>query len=287
MTRFIYLTDTHIGANPIGFHQQPAYPEYADEIVEALRKEAETLNIDFIIHGGDLIDSCTKENIEKGYACFDLPVPVYLCLGNHDLDREDALAHWLRGAPSLFPGGKPEFEIVTEDCRIHVVPNHWEEGRSYHWDKIQLPYFSESQWAKLEEGLRQEADKIHLLVTHSPVFGMSKEQSGLDRIIHASPADFQKSLVNLARKHPNLKAIFSGHNHLHTLTYESETAFVSTTALVETPFEFKLVEVTANSLTVSTHSLNLTSVNGQAPQYNEQKAYAQGRLQDRQFAFHY
>ncbi|WP_010276264.1 metallophosphoesterase family protein [Paenibacillus senegalensis] len=287
MTRFIYLTDTHIGANPIGFHQQPAYPEYAAEIAAALDREALKQKADFIIHGGDLIDSCCKESIQKAYELFCLSVPVYLCLGNHDLDHPDALRHWLQDAPRLFPGGKPEFELVTEVCRIHVMPNHWEEGRRYHWHKAQLPYFSEEQWLWLEAGLQQEPDKIHLLITHSPVFGMSREQSGLDRIIHDVPDDFQRSLVELVRRFPNLKAVFSGHNHLNTLTCESGAAFVTASSLVETPFEYKLIEVTETSLKMSTHSLGLPSLNGQAPQYNEQKAYAQGRLQDRQFEFHY
>lgn len=287
MTRFIYLTDTHVGANPIGFHQQPAYPEHAAEVAAALAKEAEKLNVDFIIHGGDLIDSCSKETIQSAYQLFDLSVPVYLCLGNHDLDHPDALRHWLNDAPRLFPGGRPEFELVTEECRIHVVPNHWEEGLSYHWDKLQLPYFSEDQWAWLEEGLQREPDKIHLLITHSPVFGMSREQSGLDRIIHDVPADFQRSLVGLARRYPNLKAVFSGHNHLHTLTHASETAFVTTSSLVETPFEFKVIEVTKTSVAMTTHSLGLKTINGQPPQYNVKKAYAQGRSQDRQFELHF
>lgn len=284
MTRFIYLTDTHIGADPIGFHQQPAYPEHAAEIVAELRNQVERLKVDFIIHGGDLIDSCGEETIRTACRLFDLPVPVYLCLGNHDLDQPDALQHWLAEAPQLFPGGSPEFELSSESCIIHVVPNHWEAGRSYHWDKIQLPYLAEDQMEKLEAGLKKDPNKIHLLVTHSPVFGMSREQSGLDRVIHDVPPSFQKSIVELARRYPNLKAVFSGHNHLHTLAYdESGTAYVTTSSLVETPFEFKLVEVSGSSLRMSTHRLAMETINGAAPRYNSQRAYAQGRQQDRGF----
>jgi len=46
--------------------------------------------IDFILHGGDMIDSTTEDHIVAATNAFDLAVPVYLCLGNHDLTTPDA-----------------------------------------------------------------------------------------------------------------------------------------------------------------------------------------------------
>jgi len=83
--------------------------------------------IDFVLHGGDMIDSATDENILAAAELFDLPVPVYLCLGNHDLTVPDALALWVKLAPGFFKDGKPDCTIMTNDCVIHVAPNHWDE----------------------------------------------------------------------------------------------------------------------------------------------------------------
>ena len=38
MTRFLYIADTHLGAAPMGYRQQPGYPERLGEIVRALRR---------------------------------------------------------------------------------------------------------------------------------------------------------------------------------------------------------------------------------------------------------
>ena len=41
--------------------------------------------VDFVLHGGDMIDSTREEHIDRAAEMFRLSVPVYLCLGNHDL----------------------------------------------------------------------------------------------------------------------------------------------------------------------------------------------------------
>lgn len=38
VTRFIYIADTHLGANPAGYQQQKAYPEKLPDILSALCK---------------------------------------------------------------------------------------------------------------------------------------------------------------------------------------------------------------------------------------------------------
>ncbi|MFD0870916.1 Calcineurin-like phosphoesterase [Chlamydia abortus] len=283
MTCFLYLTDTHFGANPIGFHQQPAYPERLADLIDALRGEVIRHSADFVIHGGDLIDCCSVDLIRQAYDLLKLPVPVYLCLGNHDLDRPDAVELWLSHAPDLFIGGSPHYEVVCTSCVVHVMPNHWESGYEYYWKGAQMPCFTESQLHRLEQAIEAHPGKAHVLVTHSPVFGMSREQSGLDRVIHDAPETFRQSIVNLVRKHPGLKVVLSGHNHLNTLHLTEEAAFASASSLIETPFEYKLVEVSDTQVRMTTHRLDLSGLTGFSPDYNEARTYVQGREQDREF----
>lgn len=283
MLRFLYITDTHFGANPIGFHQQPAYPERMADIIQAIQKEVDRHSADFIIHGGDLVDSCRTDLIRHVYSLLKLPVPFYLCLGNHDLDRPDALELWLAHTPKWFIGGSPHYEIVSDSCVVHVVPNHWESGLEYFWGQKQQPLFSEKQLNRLEQVVQANPNKMHVLVTHSPVFGMSQKQSGLDRIIHDAPESFRQSIEDLTRKYANLKIVLSGHNHLNTLRLTEEAAYVSASSLIETPFEYKLFEITDVEARMTTHSLDLSGLNGFNPEYIENRSYVQGRKQDRGF----
>lgn len=279
MTRFLFITDTHIGANPVGFHQQSAYPEKIGELLGEIERLAETGDIEFVLHGGDMIDYCCPETIREAKQMFQLSVPVYLSLGNHDLDREDALQMWLELAPEFFIDRSPQYTIRHDPCVIHVVPNQWEPGTSYYWKKTQEPFFEEPQILQLEADIRKFPDKIHLLAIHNPIFGVPREQSGLDHVIHDVPQHFRQSLIELMSKFPNVKCILSGHNHINTLAQTEEGIFVSGSSFVEAPFEYKVVEVTMDAIQITTRTRGGTL--SFDPAYDGGRSFVQGRKRDR------
>ena len=169
MTRFLYITDTHFGANPIGYHQQPSYPKRLGELLDLLNGWIVSEgDIGFILHGGDMVDTCTKELIQESKSIWDLSVPVYLTLGNHDLTEKDALGLWLSNASNFFPHNSPEYSITCKDCVLHILPNHWEQV-PYYWDEVQNSHFSPDQIGKLKEDLKSYPDRVHILCTHSPL----------------------------------------------------------------------------------------------------------------------
>src|SRR5699024_8960638 len=126
--RFIYLTDTHIGANPVGYHQQPAYPSRIKQLLDILKDNISNESVDFVIHGGDMVDYCQPDVIQFATEHFTLTIPTFLYLCNHYLDQKDALYLWMQNATNLFMNASHNFEIVRESIFIHVVPNQWEEG---------------------------------------------------------------------------------------------------------------------------------------------------------------
>ncbi len=181
MTRFAYIADTHMGADPMGYEQQKGYPEELREILASLVAFTSSHGgIDFLIHGGDMVDSASDDSIAAAATAFDLPFPVYLCLGNHDLTMWNAADRWLALAPQLFGGGTPDYTITRDDCLIHVVPNHWCE-RPLFWDGTQQPHFTADQYKRLFNGLNTRPDLPHLIVTHSPVYGLPVEQTGFSQ----------------------------------------------------------------------------------------------------------
>ena len=281
MTKFIYLADSHHGANPPGYQQQCAFPERLPEIIETLKKYIADENVDFVLHGGDLIDFTSGGNICGSAELFGaLGVPVYLCLGNHDLTTLDALQQWLQLAPRFFPGGKPEFSLLHEDCAIHVVPNHW--GKYfYHWNVDQRMSFDAAQLEFLESALSANTDRPHILLTHGPAFGLSKEQTGFDEEYHTPNNEFTQTLSDLAARHVHLRCVLGAHNHLNMCRRRDETYFVTTSAIVETPFEIKLFEATREKLSMATVTLgNRMNEKGT---YDFDKTFVQGRAVDRGF----
>ena len=187
MTRFIYIADTHLGTTRMAYQQQQGYPEKLKSILSELdawiRKDGE---VDFVLHGGDMINSATEANIREARDVFRLSVPVYLCLGNHDLTAPDAVDMWLAEAPEFFPGKSPDYFLQFGSGFVHVIPNQWCEI-PYYWSDKQEPYFLPHQIVSMDEILKKYPNAVHILATHSPVFGIPVEQTGFDDLLHSPP----------------------------------------------------------------------------------------------------
>lgn len=279
MVKFLYIADTHIGAGPTGFKQQERYPEKIPEILAAL---CDTLladdDVDFVLHGGDMIDCTTADNILAAGRAFDLPVPVCLCLGNHDLTTPDAVEQWLALAPQFFLNGSPNYTIAAGPCVIHVAPNHWCE-RTFYWKDKQAPYLSRDQMDRLHRELNAQTDLEHILLTHSPIHGIPVEQTGFPHPCHCPTTSFTEQITGLARAHGNLYCVLGAHSHVNTHVTDADVDFVTVSSLIETPFEVKLFEVTSDRIEMSTFSLR-SSLAFDA-EYDMNKAFAQGRPVDR------
>ena len=257
MTKFIYLADTHVGAENAGYHQQPAYRERIPEIIDALGKWISgNGGVDFILHGGDIVDSASPANIETARDLFaKLPAPTYLCMGNHDLTTRTALDDWLRLAPEFFPSGFPESAITMDDCAIHIAPCHWCDIL-YHWNiNTQDPHFDPKQLSNLEKNLRGNDGKPQILLTHNPVFGLPPEQTGLDEPLHAPAPTFTKTIMDIIKPHPSVKMVLGAHNHMNMNLEYRGTVFVTASSLTETPFEFKQITSSENKIEMTTISL--------------------------------
>ncbi|MGV3464602.1 MAG: metallophosphoesterase family protein [Heyndrickxia sp.] len=280
MTKFIYLTDSHIGASKIGFHQQPAHPNILDCLVKQLQKVITNSQIEFIIHGGDMVDHCSEGNIQMAKSYFSpIKLPIYLLLGNHDLDEINALQFWMENAPNFFLNRSPQYSIVRDDFVIHVVPNHWEKEVLYYWKEEQIPYFTEEQLDDLEQKLQYYSDRVNILATHNPMFGVFPEQTGLKEVIHDVPECFRARVIGLMKRYDQFKLVLSGHNHINTLVNTAEGIFVSHSSFIEEPFEYKMIDISKTHISIETHSL------GQYLQFKSfycpEKSFVQGQRKDR------
>jgi hypothetical protein len=283
MTKFIYLADAHCGANPQRYHQQRVYTEKLPEIISALKEliVAEG-DIAFVLHGGDMIDVTSEENIRAAAQLFDLEIPVHLCLGNHDLTTPDALQQWLQFAPQFFPSGKPEYSLLADDGAIHVAPNQWGSA-PYYWEEEQRPHFLEEQKMFLETAFTSATDRPHLLLTHAPVYDLPREQTGLNQSLHLPNAKFTATISDLAARHPHLRCVLGAHSHLNMCVQREGAHFITASALVETPFECKIFEVTRESISMKT--ITLGNRMQELGEYDFEKTFVQGRAVDRAFCW--
>ncbi|MDZ7371989.1 MAG: hypothetical protein ONB12_12570, partial [candidate division KSB1 bacterium] len=173
----------------------------------------------------------------------------------------------------------PEFSIATPEVVAHVVPNHW-CAQPYFWRDAQEEHFSEDQLRWLRSELRRKPQLPHILVTHSPVFGLPPEQTGQAEPLHPPHQSFTETILRLADEHPQLRCVLGGHNHMNSRIERQGVQYVTASAFVETPFEAKLIEVSPTRLAMRTLRLGTTEPPGE---YCAERAFVQGRAVDREF----
>jgi hypothetical protein len=281
MTRLIYLSDSHHGGGPQGYHRQPPYIERLPQLIAALelwmRREG---GIDLVLHGGDMVEWAEADQIARAVGDWAaLSVPLYLALGNHDLTTPDALHHWRKFGGHLFPGGEPAYTLDLGDCLLHIVPTQW-GVRPFFWDGAH-PHacLYPEQLAELEARIAGGYGIPQLLCCHGAPQGVPAAQTGADHDFDAPPAAYTEALDDLATAYPDLRLILSGHSHVNALGTLGEGHWLMSGSFSESPFEFKDIEITDEGLTVRTVSLYHEV--GWRAAYDFDAAYVQGRPRDR------
>jgi hypothetical protein len=284
MTEFVVITDTHAGAMSMGYYQQPGYPQSLAAIMDALSRWIENHSgVEFVIHAGDLVETATPDTIDLGVDLLDrLPVPTYLCLGNHDLTSPAAVDLWESRAHHLFGRtGRVDFVIETDEAILCVAPTQWCD-QPYYWREELDAQFTAGQWCELDSILSRYPDRPTMLVTHSSVWGLPPEQTGLAEDIHGANGDFCRAVAALGVRHRNLVAVFGGHTHMNMHRDMEGVHYITGSALVEMPFEFKHIRVDRDWLNVSTHSL--AEMVDLPRKYDSSRTFVQGRGIDRGFS---
>lgn len=278
MTKFVFLADTHVGGSRTGYFEQQNYPERLPELMRELASWIdEAGDIDFVVHGGDIVEEPTEELIASAADVFSqLPVSVYLCLGNHDMSDDKAVARWLDNASGFFPDRSFTYTLRRDDCLIHVLPTQW-GVESYQGGGGVEPHLLPEQLRFLEEALELDSELPHIVVTHYPMSRIPLEQSGGVSLPPLSLASLE--LMKRVECGAGVAMVMAGHSHVNTCVLHHSTYSVSSSSYVETPFEFKVVEVGAEGLSMKT--ISLASRIGFIGEYNFDKTFVQGRHIDR------
>ena len=296
MTRFVMIADTHAGASPMGYTRQTPYPERLGAIVEALGAWMDQWGqADFVLHAGDLLDATTSEAIaESAEILGRLPAPTFLALGNHDLTTPDAMDLWLAGAPHLIGSAESEgpagnFSLRIGDLQIHTLVTQWSEIPDY-WEEGLDARFTPAQWEWLEGVVAEAPEAAHVLLTHSQVLPVPIEQTQTPTPLHDSSAAFKAEFEAFCAKYPQIRAVLGGHSHMNMHVERAGVHYVTGSALVESPFEFKCFEFDENEpdsskkLKMTTESLLAFAPGLVGPaDYDNSAAFVQGRPQDRAF----
>lgn len=287
-TRFLYITDTHWGAVPDkGWSVQPRDPAKFDRVHEALKQwlSRQDPPVDFVLHGGDVVDDGSTAQIVHAtgkLAELEATGPrVLLCLGNHDLEKPESMAHWRLHHNGMLPDDSGSYVVTFDALHLYVLTHHWntiDPPHYWHREAGQTPLLDDEQRETFER-FASSADRPVVVAVHAPAQSVPPSQSGLAVDMHVPDAAWRAYLLGVIDRFPAIRLVLTAHAHVHTLRQEKQCVVAGTSALFETPFEAKLI--TVNDHTFEMQTLCLGEMFGIQGQYRQDKAFAQGKAQQR------
>jgi len=272
--RIIFITDLHIGAGPSGFHQQTRFINGESTILTALRQHT----CDLLVLLGDQVESGNAASISRCVDLFaPLDVPTIVCLGNHDVDHPPAFDRWQTALRRWPQATLADAAIDLLDARVLALNNHWLDALGtprLYWQPGSNP---------IPTLLPQQRDWLHtqltthqkptILAIHAPPHAIPPSQTGLAKPIHESPAAYTAELAALAKAHPHLRLIISGHNHVCCPAKFHTCHVLSLSAISEVPHQFACIDITPAALTLTVQPLGQLP---SGPTPNTQKPWVPG-----------
>lgn len=281
-TTLLFVTDTHLGAGTTGYQMQPRVPHLLQPAFEAIRRLVRERHVDYVIHGGDLTELGTPQQIEQGVQLLkDLGAPTAMCLGNHDLTTPESADTWRTGLTTagvqladcvITAGGWDVLLLNTHyalEARLRLFWSHQQRG---------VESLTPAQLAWLDAELARRPDRPAVVVTHVPPDPLPPRLTGRPAPIHTADAAYAGGLEAVLSRYRRVKLLLTGHNHVNCATPHPGRLHLSTSATLEPPFEVRLIRLRASSLQVET--VPLLPLTGEV-QWLPQQAWISGQAEDR------
>lgn len=248
--RFAIISDPHIALtetiwdNPNRFH----LVEVSIPALEQILAHLVTLDLDFLLMPGDLTQHGERINHEwLVQRLQDLPFPVYVVPGNHDLIARDGNESAI--AFSEFPhiyqafgyqDGKTPYYVQTLLPGVQLIglnSNAFDEAGNL----LPVGYLDEAQLDWLDQVLAEVGSDLVLVMLHHNVLEHLPGQS-------ISPLGQRYMLQNreaLIRRlqAAGIKLMLTGHLHVQDVAFHGGLCEVLTGSLVSYPHAFRVLEL--------------------------------------------
>ena len=232
--KFVQVTDVHLS-----FSDSSSKGRDLEKSEQVLKSTIESINklpdINFIVFSGDNIDVAGEESlIEFCKIVKTLNKPYYIGIGNHDvfsssLNKTDYFKivkeynkNQKSAEPEYYFLPNKDFVVIFMDGVIQMIP-----GAHGCYNENDL------EW--LDETLTKFKDRKAIIVQHFPLVEPTENKSHKLR----RPEEYR----NLLTDHKNIVAIVSGHYHCPKVTQQDGIYHISSPALVQAPYEYRVIEI--------------------------------------------
>ena len=293
---FVVMTDTHFVApgNAVDeCYWNRMFPSKSTAIGESLVSTVTALAPDFVIHCGDLTNSSDLESFHFAKTIMDrLPCPYYWVPGNHDTwssgvrEAMAPLFEFSAGGKFYYTRELAGIRFIFLDCAYWIKRDGTEcEDLDFELHKQKVyagigPTQAELHW--LERELAADRETPTIIVNHTPLHAKPTYAIGTLPGAHAPEVDlanwdpapekqFGDGDTTITKKYcvhgptirqmladaPNIVATFAGHWHFNDITCDDNgVVHCQGASLIEYPFEFRLVKIRGDQMSISTVGLD-------------------------------
>ncbi len=270
MWRFVHVSDPHLGSQTDGQWNNGFLCSMMPDVMSCLRKDLRQLEPDFILATGDIASRQTRDAMFAARDLMDsLGFPYYPMGGNHDFVLEASRDWFLDAFRAHLPVQDTVYSFSHKNLHFCVLDPWWK------WSDGTLCPFSEDaiavdidkapvgmrwavpphQFAWLEDDLANHRDIPTMIATHYPAIPIP-ERMHRPGIKDAGHLDNGNLLIELAEGFSQVRAIFSGHVHMHFIERTGKLTHIVTGALPEFPTEYRDIRVYKDHLEVVTCGLS-------------------------------
>ncbi len=262
MWRFVQVTDPHLGSQVDGCWNNRVICTMMPEVMSCLRRDLAELKPEFILATGDLASSQTCDAMFAARDLMDsLGFPYYPMGGNHDFVLPESRTWFLDAFQAHLPVRRTYYSFSHRNLHFCVLDPWWRlpDGRLQEHvergvpaDKWAVP---EEQVAWLEADLALHRGMPTVIAVHYPMIPIP-ERMRRDGMMNNGYLENGEELRALLARHPQVRAVFSGHSHMNYIVVEDGVTHVVTGALPEFPVEYRDIQVHDDRLVVSTCGLS-------------------------------
>lgn len=270
MWRFVQVSDPHLASQRDGIWNNRFLCTMMPEVMACLEKDLAVLKPEFILLTGDIVSAQTREAMfEARDAVERLGFPYYPMGGNHDFVLEDSRSWFLEAFRKRLPEPRTFYSFTHENLHFCVLDAWWmwsdgtlsevseaavarELDRSLEGARWAIPPH-ELTW--LEDDLKAHSDLATVIAVHYPAVPVPSRLHKPD-FNDGGCLENGELLLTCLQSHPQVKAIFSGHVHMHFVEQCKGITQVVTGALPEYPTEYRDVQVFDDRMEVRTLGLS-------------------------------
>lgn len=294
-TSFVVMSDTHFtagGTTEDGYWWNRMITSQSPDIADSIVSTVRTLAPDCVIHCGDFTNVSDLESFRFGKDVMDqLGCPYYIVLGNHDTyvegNRRAIAPLFDRSADGKFYYTRQlaGLRFVFLDC-AYWIRKDGTEGEHLDFDLHKKNLYagigpSREELAWLERELMTHQEIPTVIVCHPPLH--AKPTYAIGSLPGGKPVEgdaahwdlaperrftngnacitkkycvHDRPLRTLIAGSPNVVAVFAGHWHILDITRDQGVLHCQTGALVEYPFDIRLVRIRGQRLSITTVGLD-------------------------------